>query len=300
MLKTLYKFELRKLFYAKINILALTGAIIMLVFLAAASISEARPVSREAVGELNGRAMDGQLIDELRPALRYENGTTVVRITADYEKYVPVVDVVDVLMTAADNDLDLTGMQGDELYDLRENEINQRIEKQGLTEEEKGYWYGQEAQVQKPFIYRYHRGPANLLRSFQALGFFILLLSAVGLSGIYARETADNMNQLLLCSHHGKMKLYMIKLASGFTWILAAAVLLFLSILIPFSLVFGMEGMGEMLQLVKPLSMLPYSIGHMLVVYMGIYYLCYSYYSGAVRWTAEVPKTAGREMIIIE
>ena len=261
MLKTLYKFELRKLFYAKINILALTGAIIMLVFLAAASISEARPVSREAAGELNGRAMDGQLIDELRPALRYENGTTVVRITADYEKYVPVVDVVDVLMTAADNDLDLTGMQGDELYDLREKEINQRIEKQGLTEEEKGYWYGQEAQVQKPFIY---------------------------------------MNQLLLCSHHGKMKLYMIKLASGFTWILAAAVLLFLSILIPFSLVFGMEGMGEMLQLVKPLSMLPYSIGHMLVVYMGIYYLCYSYYSGAVRWTAEVPKTAGREMIIIE
>ena len=34
-----------------------------------------------------------------------------------------------------------------------------------------------------------------------------------------------------------------------------------------------MEGMGEMLQLVKPLSMLPCSIGHMLAVYFGIYLL---------------------------
>ena len=273
MLKTLYKYELKKVFCAKLNMIAVTGAVIMLVLLAVSSISEARPVSRYAAGELAGRAIDAQLIDEMRPALWNENGTTAVRITADYEKYVPVVDIMDVMMRAEGNDLDLTRVQGSELYDLREKKLNQQKEKQGLTETEKEFWRGQEAQVQKPFVYRYHRGPANLLRSFQILGFFIMLLSAVGLSGVYAKETADDMNQLLLCSRYGKKEIYMIKFAAGLTWILTTAVTLFLSILIPFAGAFGMEGMGEMLQLVNPLSMLPYSIGHMMIVYMGIYLL---------------------------
>ncbi len=273
MLKTLYKFELNKVFCAKMNMLALAGAAVLLVLLANTSISEARPVSRNAARELAGRAIDGQLIEEMRPALQYENGTTVVRITAEYEKYVPVVDVLDVMITAADKDFDLTKAQGKELYDLREEKLNQRIEKQGLTEAEKEFWRRQEAQVQKPFVYRYHRGLANLLRSFQVLGVFILLLSAVGLSGVYAKETADNMNQLLLCSRYGKKELYMIKFAAGLTWILTAAVTLFFSILIPFAIAFGMEGTGGMMQLVNPLSMLPFSIGHMLLVCMGIYLL---------------------------
>ena len=119
----------------------------------------------------------------------------------------------------------------------------------------------------------YHRGPAGLLRAFQALGFFILLLSAIGLSGTYARETADNMNQLLLCSRYGKRELYLVKLAAGFTWILTAALIVFLSVMIPYFAFYGMDGTEEMLQLVKPLSMLPYSIGHMLAIYLGIYLL---------------------------
>ena len=147
------------------------------------------------------------------------------------------------------------------------------MEEQGLTEADKEYWRKREAQVTKPFVYHYHSGPSNLLKSFQALGFFILLLSAAGLSGVYAGETADNMNQLLLCSRYGKKELYMIKFAAGLTWALAAAVIVLVSVMIPFCAVYGMEGMEEMLQLVKPLSMLPCSIGRMLAVYTGIYLL---------------------------
>ncbi len=153
---------------------------------------------------------------------------------------------------------------------MREQELKQRIEKQGLSETEKEFWRSQEAQVSKPFVYHFHSGPANLLKAFQVLGFFIFLLSTVGLSGVYARETADNMNQLLLCSRYGKKELYLIKFAAGLTWILAAAFLLLLAIFTPYSFVYGMEGMEEMLQLVKPWSMLPYTLGQMLGVYAGI------------------------------
>ena len=196
-----------------------------------------------------------------------------MEITGEYEKYVPVMDVLDSMITAIDDDIDLTVMSGTALYELRERELSQRLEAQGVLGEETVFWRGQEAQVQKPFVYRYHRGPANLLRAFQALGFFVLLLSAIGLSGSYARETADSMNQLLLCSRYGKRELYAVKIAAGFTWSLAAALIVFLSVMIPYFIIYGMEGMGEMLQLVKPLSMLPCSIGHMLAVYFGIYLL---------------------------
>ena len=271
MLSTVYKYELKKLFCSRVNMIALAGSVLMLIFLAVTSITEARPVSREAAKELNGRTIDEQLMDELKPALRYVNGTTVFEITGKYEKYVPIMDVLDVMVTALDEDIDLTGIRGNGLYELREQELVQRLDIQGLSEEEKQFWLSQEAQVQKPFIYRYHRGPGNLLRAFQALGFFVLLLSAIGLSGSYARETVDSMNQLLLCSRYGKKELYAVKLAAGFTWSLTVALIVFLSVMIPYFSLFGMEGTGEMLQLVKPLSMLPYSIGHMLAVNFGIY-----------------------------
>ena len=269
-LRTIYKYELKKLFFSKVNLIALAGTAIMLVVLVISSMTDEMPVSREAAKELDGRTIDARLIEEMKPALRYEGGTTVVEITAEYEKYVPVLDVV---LSVAGNDSDLTLPSEVDFYDLREQKLAQRIEKQGLTETEKAFWSEQEALIQKPFVYRYHSGPANLLKSFQALGFFLLLLSAIGLSGVYARETADNMNQLLLCSRYGKKELYFVKFAAGITWILAVAVVVVLAVLTPFCAVYGMEGAGEMLQLVKPLSMLPLTIGQMLLIYMGIYLL---------------------------
>ena len=58
--------------------------------------------------------------------------------------------------------------------------------------------------------------------------------------------------------------------------------LVFLAVLIPYTCIFGMEGTGEMLQLVKPMSMLPCSIGHMLAVFFGIYMLAAVLYGAVI------------------
>ncbi|MBP3875820.1 MAG: hypothetical protein J6E41_09005, partial [Lachnospiraceae bacterium] len=141
MLLTIYKFELKKLFCTKVNGIALAGSVIMLLFLVLFSIYEEIPVSREAAGELNGRMIDGQLLDEMKPALRYENGKNTVELTEEYEKYVPVMDTLDALLTATEQDIDLTQVQAADLYELREKEIAQRMERQGLSDKEKEYWY---------------------------------------------------------------------------------------------------------------------------------------------------------------
>jgi len=138
MLRTIYLYELKKLFCAKVNLIALTGAVIMLVFLVISSISEVQPVSREAAKELDGRAIDGELIEELKPAMKIENGSTVIEINAEYEKYVPIMDVI---TSVTGYDMDLTQLQGTEFYELREQELNQRIEKQRLSDKEKEFWH---------------------------------------------------------------------------------------------------------------------------------------------------------------
>ncbi len=270
MLKTLYKYELKKLFLSKVNLAALAVSLTVLVFLAVSSFSEGLPESGETAGVLEGRAIDGAFFEELAPALETYKGVTQLQVAPGYEAYTPILNM---MRQVTGDEVDLARFSGMGFYELRRQRIEQRFEKQGLTEAEKAYWEALEAEVGKPFIYHEHRGPANLLKSFQALGFFILLLSAVGLSGVYARETADNMNQLLLCSRHGKKDLYLVKFAAGITWILAAAALMILALLVPIWLMFGMEGMGEMLQLVKPLSMLPYSIGKMIAVCLVIFFL---------------------------
>ena len=176
MLITIYKFELKKLFFARVNMIAMAGSVIMLVFLVISSLSESIPASREAERELDGRVIDGQLFEEIEPVLQYENGMTVLKITEGYEQYVPILNMI---MPITGDEFDFSRFQGMGFYDLRMQRIQQRFEKQGLTDAEIAYWEELDAKVAKPFIYHYHSGPRELLKSFQALGFFILLLSDI-------------------------------------------------------------------------------------------------------------------------
>lgn len=268
--RRIYRFELKKLFGAKVNLIALTGAVIMLLVLSFISIHDGTTVSRRASRELNGSFLDAQLIEEMKTAVRYVKGSSQLDGETDHAKYGPILKTITAVVG---DDVDLTRFPGTQFYSLREQKLEQRMQKQGLTEAEMEFWVQKERQVRKPFLYHSNMGPANLLRSFQALGFFVLILAAVGVSGVYAGETADNMNQLLLSSRFGRRELFIIKFAAGITWILIAAIAVFLAILFPVFITFGMEGTGEMLQLVKPLSMLPVTIGQMLAIYCGIYLL---------------------------
>ncbi|MCR4752619.1 MAG: hypothetical protein K5852_10035, partial [Eubacterium sp.] len=270
MLRTIYLFELKKLFFSRVNMIAMTGVTLIVAFLAISSVFQDQPASREGAKELNGRMVDENLFAELKPALKNVNGSAILQLKEGYEKYASVLQII---RPVSGDEFDFSRFQSIGFYELRRRRILQRMEKQGLSDAEMAFWDTMEADVRKPFPYHDHNGPANLLKSFQALGFFILLLSAVGLSGAYARETADRMNQILLCTRRGKKKLFLIKFAAGITWILTAALLVVLALLIPYSLIYGMEGTGEMLQLVKPLSMLPCTIGQMLAVCLGIYLL---------------------------
>ena len=131
MLKTIYMFELKKLFFSKVNLATLIGAVLMLLFLAISSIVEEQPASRETARELDGRIIDGQLFDEMKPALKYENGVALLQVKEGYEKYAPILNMI---MPVSGDEIDFARFQGMGFYELRRQRISQRIEKQGLTE----------------------------------------------------------------------------------------------------------------------------------------------------------------------
>ena len=132
--KTLYHYELKKLFCSRVNLAALAGSVIMLLFLASVSVSEKMPVSRDMA-----RAIDAQLLEEMKPALRYENGLTVLAETEDYQKYLPVLETV-IAVTGEDADLTDPEFRGEAFYELRAEGLAQRMEQQRLSEEEKDFW----------------------------------------------------------------------------------------------------------------------------------------------------------------
>ena len=61
--------------------------------------------------------------------------------------------------------------------------------------------------------------------------------------------------------------------------------LLIPALLIPYSFIYGMDGMGEMIQLVKPMSMLPYTIGRMLMICVGIFFLAAVMFASPRCWS---------------
>lgn len=85
MLKTIYLFELKKLFLTKVNLIALIVSVVMLVLLAISSISEDYPTFRETAKELDGRTIDEKLFEEMEPALKYENGLALLQVKEGYE-----------------------------------------------------------------------------------------------------------------------------------------------------------------------------------------------------------------------
>ena len=126
MLKTIYLFELKKLFLAKVNLLALIGAVMMLAFLAFSSMSEERPAFRETARELDGRTIDEALLEELEKALKNENGVTLLEVQEGCERYELILDMI---MPLCGDKIDFSRLRETGFYELRRQRILQRLKK---------------------------------------------------------------------------------------------------------------------------------------------------------------------------
>ena len=94
MLKTIYLFELKKLFFSRVIMIAMAGVIVIVVLLAVSSASQDQPASLKSAKELDGRIIDENLFDELKPALKEVNGSVILQVKEGYEKYAPLLPMI--------------------------------------------------------------------------------------------------------------------------------------------------------------------------------------------------------------
>ncbi|MCH5334020.1 MAG: ABC transporter permease [Agathobacter sp.] len=289
-LRTLYRFELKKLLSRKIvwitvaAMLVLAGFTVCGRFLAGYYVDGERLDSnygifqktRAAQRALSGRVIDQQLLKETWDA--YGKIPTDAEVpyvgTEEYWEYAFPYSAVFNFVRAT------TGMtvsaamdwKADEadLYRKRQDMLENYWDGYYLSEGEKEYWRQQELSVEKPFTYAYNEGWERLFVVFYTLGLMAQLTIAICLSNVFTIEQSRKTDQLILCSRNGKGTLYLAKLFAGIGFAAGISLLYTIAVFALSLAILGGEGFGAALQLIYPDCSLPLSVGQAVLIAYGL------------------------------
>jgi len=296
----LYLFELKKILQRKIVWITLFGMIVLLVLMGTWVVftgtrevngvempaMDAMKQEREYARALEGQAIDGEMLAKMQKAYRScrelrqqettKNGSSELIIsqtegefTDEYLAYKAVYDYV----------VDVVGMgkvltvTEEELYQKVAADRQTSMEEQYLTEGEKLYWQQELEEVEQPIRVSYITGTRKVWISFYTASVFLLMLDAICLANVFAEEHQRKTDQLILCSRHGRSRLYFCKMAAGITFGIGSAFLLVLAFAMPLLSVFSTDGFHTAIQLYMPTAPFAMTIGEMCWILLGIFLL---------------------------
>lgn len=179
------------------------------------------------------------------------------------------------------------------LYESRQdNLLEQEWVFLHLTEEERLYWTERENDVEKPFTYGYAEGWNEMLDSFMYANIMLVLAIAICLSSVFADEHLKRTDQLILCSRHGKGRLFFAKTAASITFGALCSVFMFIIFLLSALIVYGAEGSNIVIQICRPLCSRSLTMGQAVFLMGGIYVVLGIVYSILTIFLSEAVKSA--------
>ncbi len=296
----LYIYELKKIWKRRIVWITLLGMMLVMavmgVFTVLTDYQEVNGVEmraldamkqrREYARALTGQAIDEELITKMQEGYiscrvierenAAENSSSEVTITEIEEdagaEYLAYEEVYEFVENVVGKEAALTITAG-QLYQSIEDDMLTSMKNKYLTEGEMNYWIERVASVEKPIRISYTKGPVKVWISFYTVSILLLLLEAISLANVFAEEHQKKTDQLILCSRHGRSKLYFCKMAAGISFGIVGALLLFLSFAVPVFSVYGVDGLGAAIQIYMPGSPFPFAIGQWILILLGIYLL---------------------------
>lgn len=226
---------------------------------------------------LNGRTIDRDLMSEAITAYRKipRNLDVHYSVTKEFQTYArPYSEIFGFIRK-------MSGMQTSELmfswepdYDdfctKRQAYLQSYWKEQRLSAGETNFWQTREAQIKTPYVYEEHGGFSNLLSYYQTFGFFVLMLNAICLSGIFTNEHTRKTDQIILCSPLGKTKLYGAKITVGISFAALSSALYIAFLFLSTRCLYGLEGSQAPYQFLDALSSDPLSCGQALLIAYGI------------------------------
>lgn len=234
------------------------------------SVAEQRERISEGQQRINGQVMDERFFQNVREASN-GNGLYIIKEHLEQESYFYLVDssYYDPYdMIAYQAELDPAETTAEDFYRNRQETIERQYG--GRTDGEIAYWQNMEAQVPKPFVYRYISGYQDILADVFGLSNVIPLVATVCLCGVFSEEKRTRADALILSSRQGRFPQYLAKVLAGITVILAATLLVIGADAAAVLLTQGWDGFDAALQLKNLNSSLPISIGQAMLIMLGL------------------------------
>ena len=145
----------------------------------------------------------------------------------------------------------------------------------------------QEAEVKKPFTYQYEEGYAGIYTSVYVANFMLLLLSAIGICGIFADERINGTDQIIFSSV-SKEKLFLAKILAGLSMGIILAVYLYGALSICSFGIYGFSGFNAPLQIRIPGCMLNITIGQTYIYLCVLFLIAGIIYSAFAMFLSQV------------
>ncbi|MCB5937151.1 ABC transporter permease subunit [Mediterraneibacter sp. 210702-DFI.3.120] len=268
---TLYKFELRKIISRKI--VWITGGLLLVGLLiwgvASAILPQNREYSdsslngyvanraeQEAAEQISGREINQTLIDEMRPA--YENFI----FNGNYKEALPYLDVYNLIgeTLGTQASAEILECDSETFYEKLNAQLEANIPT-GLTES---------ISFDEPIVYHgYFDGWRQITDMMKLIACMEIMFIVICLSTVFTVEHTRRTDQIILCTHLGKKKLYTVKILAGLTVGIGFTILLSLLMLGIIAFLYGFDGYDTILQfvLLRPFNL---TVGQAALILVGL------------------------------
>ena len=104
-----------------------------------------------------------------------------------------------------------------EYYQAVADNLNHVFLRDGLSEEETAYWSEKYDRQSIPFAYGYAHGYSGFIQMFYVYIWFVFLLIAVSLAGVFSEEVSHRTDAMILSTRNGRRPVSLAKLCAGIT-----------------------------------------------------------------------------------
>lgn len=272
---------------------------------------------RENARALSGRKIDDTLLDEMKQAnqgkavIDVENrelddgmitiSTTVTSYDESFDqeeskKYSAIYNFVQHIKG---NDEAVMNTDSEGLYQTRANDIATLWNDQKLSEGEIAYWQEKEAKLEIPFTYEYADGCVYCLDFLYSMNFWLLMLSVICLSGVFADEHLRKTDQVILGSRNGKKVLYFAKIAAGGTFVLVSTTIFLITGIVLLLAIYGADGLEGAIQLAIVQSSWKLNMGETILCCSALLLLMAGLYSVITMFLSESLRSSVAAMALV-
>lgn len=253
----LYRYELKKLFTKKINIIALTVCLCAYLLMAVTGTFNMDKQDIEYAKALDGRAIDTKLLNEMIDGYRkIPAGLDKYILSDEYQMYArpysPIFNYV--LQHSSMRKSDIVNWDGDESELYRQSKAirEHMYDEYKLSSAEIEYWEKQVAEKGEPVEFRYAESWDEILTEHVSLAFILMFGVTVCLAGIFSEENNRRTDALILSSKHGRTKIYWAKIWAGISLAVLSTVIVS-ALTIPITLsALGADGFSADIDMIYP------------------------------------------------